>query len=157
MQHLIFTPILEVISPCYSQFLRFSDVVSGREPACQWRRNKRLAFDPKVEKITWGTAWQPTPVFLLENPMARTAWRVTVTGSQRAGHAWSDLTSMHALTIYRWKGWGSAKSVLMTNHKAHRTGMRCSEVRLQSPNLWPLSSTSSGRVGVWGLGPVLCS
>ena len=72
-QHLIFTTTLEVIPPTYSQFLGFSDGASGREPACQCRRNKRLGFDPCVEKIPWRRAWRPTPVFLLENPMDRTA------------------------------------------------------------------------------------
>ena len=32
-------------------------------------RDMKLAFDPWVGKIPWRREWQPTPVFLLENPM----------------------------------------------------------------------------------------
>ena len=34
--------------------------------------------DPWVGKIPWRRAWQPTPVFLLENPMDRGAWWAAV-------------------------------------------------------------------------------
>ena len=34
---------------------------SGKEPACQCRRYKRLGFDPWVRKIPWSKTWQPTP------------------------------------------------------------------------------------------------
>ena len=37
---------------------------SGKEPACQRKRHKRLGFNPWVRKIPWRKAWQPTPVFL---------------------------------------------------------------------------------------------
>ena len=37
---------------------------SGKEPTCQCRRYKRCGFDPRVGKIPWRRAWQPTPVFL---------------------------------------------------------------------------------------------
>ena len=36
---------------------------SGKEPACQCKRDKRGGFDPRVGKIPWRRAWQPTPVF----------------------------------------------------------------------------------------------
>ena len=42
----------------------FSGGPSGKEPACQCRRQKRCGFDPWVRKIPWRRAWQPTPVFL---------------------------------------------------------------------------------------------
>ena len=48
---------------------------SGKELTCQWRRFKRHGFHPWVRKILWRRAWQHTPVFLLENPMDRGAWR----------------------------------------------------------------------------------
>ena len=48
--------------------------LSGKEPTCQCRRRKRQGFDPWVRKIPWKRAWQPTPVFLLENPMDKGAW-----------------------------------------------------------------------------------
>ena len=42
-------------------------------------------FDPWVGKIPWRRAWQPTPVFLLENPTDREE-QATVRGSQRVRH-----------------------------------------------------------------------
>ena len=41
----------------------FPGGASGKEPACQGRRQKRLRFDPWVGKIPWRRACQPTPVF----------------------------------------------------------------------------------------------
>ena len=35
---------------------------------------KRHGFDSWVRKIPWRRKWQPTPVFLLENPLDRGAW-----------------------------------------------------------------------------------
>ena len=35
---------------------------------------------PWVGKIPWRRAWQPTPVFLPENPVDRGAWQATVHG-----------------------------------------------------------------------------
>ena len=37
-------------------------------------------FNPWVRKSSWRRAWQPTLVFLLENPMDRGAWWATVHG-----------------------------------------------------------------------------
>ena len=34
----------------------------------------------------WRRKWQPTPVFLLGNPMNRAAWWPQSVGSQRVGH-----------------------------------------------------------------------
>ena len=53
----------------------FSTWLSGKESACQWRRR---GFDPWVRKIPWRRKWQPTPVFLPENPKNRGAWRAAV-------------------------------------------------------------------------------
>ena len=44
--------------------LGFPGGTSGKEPACQWRRQKRLGFYPWVGKMPWRRKWQPTPVFL---------------------------------------------------------------------------------------------
>ena len=38
----------------------------------------RPVFDPRAGKIPWRRAWQPTPVFFLENSMDRGAWQATV-------------------------------------------------------------------------------
>ena len=45
------------------------------ESACQCRRQ---GFDLWIGKIPWRRKWQPTPVFLLKNPMDRGAWQATV-------------------------------------------------------------------------------
>ena len=42
----------------------FPGGASGKEPACQWRRQK--IHDSIVGRILWRRAWQPTPVFLPE-------------------------------------------------------------------------------------------
>ena len=42
----------------------FQGVTSGKESACQRRRQKRHRFNPWVGKIPWSRKWQPTPVFL---------------------------------------------------------------------------------------------
>ena len=42
--------------------------------------DNRHGFDPWVMKIPWRRVWQPTPVFLLDNPMDRGAWLATVHG-----------------------------------------------------------------------------
>ena len=44
----------------------FAGGASGKDPACQCRRQKRRGFNPEVGKIPWRRTWQPTPVFLPE-------------------------------------------------------------------------------------------
>ena len=55
----------------------------GKEFACQCRRRKRHKCDPWVGK------WQPTPVFLPENPMDREAWWAAVHTVRRVRHNWA--------------------------------------------------------------------
>ena len=43
---------------------------------------RRSGFIPQVENIPWRKKWQPTPVFLLGNPMDRGAWQATVLGDR---------------------------------------------------------------------------
>ena len=48
----------------YSQTQRgFPGGASGKESACQCRRRERARLNPRVRKIPWKRAWQPTPVF----------------------------------------------------------------------------------------------
>ena len=42
----------------------FPGGTSGKEPACQCRRHKRLRFSPWARKIPWSRKCHPTPVFL---------------------------------------------------------------------------------------------
>ena len=48
----------------YKVIQGFPGGASGKEPACQCRRQKRDGFDPCFRKIPWRRKWQPTPVFL---------------------------------------------------------------------------------------------
>ena len=57
--------------------------LSQKEYACNARRGR---FTPWVRKISWRRKWQPTPVFLLVNPMDRGAWRTTIHGVTRVTH-----------------------------------------------------------------------
>ena len=59
----------------------FPGGVVGKESAvAQCKRHKKCQFSPRVGKISWRRARQPTPVFLLENPMGRGAWQATFLG-----------------------------------------------------------------------------
>ena len=51
-------------SPLISALGDFPGGASGKEPAHQCSRYKKLRFDPWVRKIPWGREWQPTSVFL---------------------------------------------------------------------------------------------
>ena len=62
---------------------------SGKESACQYRRHKRLRFDPEVRKIPWSRKWQPTPAFLPGKFQGRGAWQ----GPQKS---WTRLMDKHA-------------------------------------------------------------
>ena len=68
----------------------FSGDASGKEPACQRRRRKRLGFDPGVGKVPLKRKWQPTLVFLLENSTDRGAWWTMVHGAAKSGTRLSE-------------------------------------------------------------------
>ena len=51
--------------------------LSGKEPACQYRRCR---FDLCVEKMPSRRRWNPLQYSCLENPMDRGAWQATVNG-----------------------------------------------------------------------------
>ena len=59
---------------------RASQVVRGKDSACQCRRLERGRFDPWGRKIPWSRKWQPTSLqdSCLENFMDRGAWWVIV-------------------------------------------------------------------------------
>ena len=46
----------------------FQGGASGKEPACQCKRQKKCRFDSWVGKIPWSREWQPTPVLPGESP-----------------------------------------------------------------------------------------
>ena len=65
---------------------------SGKEFACQCRRG---GFDPWVGKISWRSAWQPTPVFL----PAEFHGQRSLAGYSPWGHKELDRTE-HARSLY---------------------------------------------------------
>ena len=65
---------------CTFMLLRW---LSGKECSCQCGRRR---FEPWVRKTPWRRKWQPTPIFLLGNPMDRGAWQAT---AQRVTKYWT--------------------------------------------------------------------
>ena len=49
---------------CTSLGQELSMCLSGNKSTYQWRRHRRLMFNPWVGKILWSKKWQPTPVSL---------------------------------------------------------------------------------------------
>ena len=75
--------------------LAFPGGTSGREPACQYRRRKRLSFNPWVGKMPWSGAWQPTPVLLpggshRQGSLAGYSHRVTELDRTKATCHWAS-------------------------------------------------------------------
>ena len=55
------TPYLLLFISMYDSF---PVGTSGKEPACLYRRCKKLGFDPWIGKVPWRRKWQPTLVFM---------------------------------------------------------------------------------------------
>ena len=65
--------------PYADEEMKFSDVgASGKELACQCRRQRRCRFDPWVGKILGEGNGNPLQYSSLESPMDRKAWWATV-------------------------------------------------------------------------------
>ena len=58
-------------------------------------RDVRFEFNPWVGKIPWRREWQPTPVFLPENPMDRGAWQAPVQEVTKSQTNLSDCERTH--------------------------------------------------------------
>ena len=54
--------------------------LSGKEPVCQCRRDKRRRFHPWVGKVPWRSKWNPLQYSCLRNTMDRGAGRVPSMG-----------------------------------------------------------------------------
>ena len=61
--------------------------LSGRESACQWRKDR---FDPWVGKIPGEGNGNPLQYSCLGNPMDREAWQTTVHGVTKSWTRLSD-------------------------------------------------------------------
>ena len=74
----------------------FLGAASGKEPACQFRKQKRRVFHPWVRKSLWSRKWQPSLVFF---PGESHRQRSLVGYSQEGRRVWlnwGDLTPLHA-------------------------------------------------------------
>ena len=69
---------------------------SGKEPACQCRKHKRLEFHPWIGKISWRRTWQPTPVFLPREYHGPRNLGLQSIGLQRLGRDWNNFACRHA-------------------------------------------------------------
>ena len=72
---LCFDVIIYIFLYCVHQQLGASMTAQQWSICLQCRR---LEFSSWVGKIPWKSKWQPSLVFLLENPMDRGAWQATV-------------------------------------------------------------------------------
>ena len=70
----------------------FPGAASGKEPTCQSRRHKRCGFDPRVGKIPWRRAWQPTTVSLPGESHGQRCLVGYSSENHRVRHNWSDST-----------------------------------------------------------------
>ena len=68
----------------------FPGGATGKEPACQFMRQKRCRLDPWVRKIPCRRAWQPTPVFLLRESHGQRS----LVSCRPWGHRESDTTEV---------------------------------------------------------------
>ena len=64
--------------------------ISKNEPACQYRRHKRLRFHHWFGKIPWRRTWQPTPIFLSRESHGQR----TLAGYSLWGHKEFDTTEV---------------------------------------------------------------
>ena len=56
----------------------FPDGSAGKESACNAGHPRHMGSVPGLGRCLGGEKWQPTPVFLPENPMDRGAWQAIV-------------------------------------------------------------------------------
>ena len=107
--------------------LGFPDSTRGKEPTCQYMRQKRHEFDSWVGKIPWRRAWQPTPVFLAgESPGWRSLAGYSPQGC-RVKHDWSGLACTHRNTRQLFWGLEGADQYLEARCGGQRKRARTSD------------------------------
>ena len=106
----------------------FPGGASGKEYTCQYRRRKRLGFNPWVRKIPWRRAWQPTPVFLPRESHGQKSLAGHSPWGRKESHNWSDLTNG---TFFNMQGRWSGK----THKIVCSVPQAC--LTLQPHGLWP--------------------
>ena len=63
---------------------------SGKESACQCKRQRRWKFYPWVATIPWRRAWQSTPVFLLGKSHRQRSLVVCISVGSQRGQTWQN-------------------------------------------------------------------
>ena len=91
----------------------FSCSTSDKKLACQCRSFKRCGFKPWVTKISWRMAWQPSPVFFLENHLDREAWRATVCWDAKS-RTWMKRLCTHT-HVNIWRAFSSKFKLIIWN------------------------------------------
>ena len=79
--------------------LGFPSGISGEEPVCQRRRQKRHGFHSLAGKSPWRRKWQPTPVFLPGESHGQESLVGYSLQVWRVRHDWSDLTHKEGAVI----------------------------------------------------------
>ena len=132
--------------PCITE--GFPGGISGKEPACQYRRHNRCRCHPWVGKIPWRRDGNPLQYSSLENPMDKGAWRATV---HKVAKSWTRLKRLSTqacstlLNIKRcsrsdtnWhnglKKCHKVKKKLVTSRQVNKW-LTCS-IRISSGTLW---------------------
>ena len=85
----VFLILLKLI--LWPDILFILDFPGGSDGKVSCLQCERPGFNPWVGKIPWRRKWQSTPVYCLENPMDRGAWKATVHGVAKSRTRLSDL------------------------------------------------------------------
>ena len=76
----------------------FPGGTGGKEPACQWKRQKRCGLDPWVRtlgRFPGGVTATHSNILAWKIPWAEEPYGLQPIGSQRVRHNWSDWAHMH--------------------------------------------------------------
>ena len=98
LSYLLGFPLGSVVKKLPAMQVDFPGGANDKEPACQSEDTRDSGFNPWVGKIPWRSIWQPTSVFLLENPKDRGAWWAIIHGVAKNRLQLKQL-STHASTL----------------------------------------------------------
>ena len=123
----------------------FAGGASGKESACQFRRCRRVRFDPWVERIPKRTSWQSTPVFLYcKIPWSEEPCGLHTVHGVAKSRTWLSMHPTHPSHTYLRKSpklWGQKKM-----------GLATSGIRQTGSVSWGQGWSVEAHVG-WGPGP----